>query len=152
LQMGFHNQMISRTPELFWGTCLSGQISLNGISYFLCIDVISYRKSHLRPKDMVHVRKECRSFTTHFTWIGKNSNSSGFPRDLGEGLSDRQSIGEEESEVGMIEPRILSGQMPEADQGAWCFLNSLHHSNIFHENSLWDRADGAKGIRTRPTE
>jgi hypothetical protein len=37
---------------------------------------------------------------------------------LGEGLSDGQFIGEEEeSEVGMIEPRILSGQIPEEDQG-----------------------------------
>jgi hypothetical protein len=35
---------------------------------------------------------------------------------LGEGLSDRLSIDEEkESEVGMAEPRVLSGKIPPAD-------------------------------------
>jgi hypothetical protein len=40
----------------------------------------------------------------------KDSDSAGLSRDLGERLSDRKSIGQaEESEVGMVEPRILPG-------------------------------------------
>jgi hypothetical protein len=70
----------------------------------------------------------------------KNLNNTGFPKHLRDGTSDRRSIGEEEeSEVGMIESRILSGKLPEADQDTSCFLNDLHHSNIFLEDSLWDR-------------
>jgi hypothetical protein len=33
--------------------------------------------------------------------------------------------------VGMVEPRILSGEVPEADQGMSCVRNALGHSNIF---------------------
>jgi hypothetical protein len=59
---------------------------------------------------------------------------------LGEGLSDRRSIGEEEkSKVGMAEPRLLSGEIPEEDWGTWCLINTLHHSNIFPQELLWDR-------------
>jgi hypothetical protein len=46
---------------------------------------------------------------------GKNSNSTELSRDLRDGLSDRKPIGEaEESEVGVVEPRILPNQMQEA--------------------------------------
>jgi hypothetical protein len=37
-----------------------------------------------------------------------------FPGDLGEGLSDRQPAGEEESEVVIVEPKIRPDQIPEA--------------------------------------
>jgi hypothetical protein len=36
---------------------------------------------------------------------------------------DRSIDDEGESKVGIVEPRILSGQILEADQGTWCFLN-----------------------------
>jgi hypothetical protein len=46
----------------------------------------------------------------------KNSNNTRFLGNSGEGLFDRRSIGDEdESKVGTAEPRILSGEIPEAD-------------------------------------
>jgi hypothetical protein len=52
-----------------------------------------------------------KSFLLDNQWR-KNSNNTGFLRDLGEELSDRRSIGEkDESEVWIVESGRFSGQM-----------------------------------------
>jgi hypothetical protein len=60
-------------------------------------------------KGRFHLLAERRNFLPCGPW-GKDSDSAGLSRALGERPSDRKFIGEaEDSEVGMIEPRILSG-------------------------------------------
>jgi hypothetical protein len=54
---------------------------------------------------------------------------------LGDGLSDKKPIGEaEESEVGMIEQRILPNQIQEAIKSTWCLVNNHHYIALFDEN------------------
>jgi hypothetical protein len=54
---------------------------------------------------------------------------------LGEELSDRKPIGEaEESEVGMIEPKILLNQIQEATKSTWRLVNNHHDTALFDEN------------------
>jgi hypothetical protein len=52
-----------------------------------------------------------------------------------EGLSDRKPIGEgEESELGMVEPRILASQMHEAIKNTCCLVNDHHYTTLFDGN------------------
>jgi hypothetical protein len=65
----------------------------------------------------------------------ENSNSTGLSKDLGEGLSDRKSISEaEESEVGMVESRILPNQIEEAIKSTWRLVNKHYYTCLFDEN------------------
>jgi hypothetical protein len=71
--------------------------------------------------------------------IAGKPGESNARRNLGEGLSDRESVGEVwESEMRMIEPRILPGRIYEAIKDTWCQVNNHHHAAVFDENSIWN--------------
>jgi hypothetical protein len=60
---------------------------------------------------------------------------TGLSRDMGEGLSDRKPIGEaEESELEMVEPRILANQIHEAIKSTWRLVNDHHYAVLFDGN------------------
>jgi hypothetical protein len=57
---------------------------------------------------------------------------------LEEGLSDKKPIGEAgESEVGMIEPRILPNQIQEVIKSTWYLVSNHHYTVLFDENRTW---------------
>jgi hypothetical protein len=98
----------------------------------------THNSPNLLGKSEFHLPAERWNFLPCSAW-GKNSNNAGLPRDLGEGLSDRKPIDEaEESEVGMVEPRILPNQIQETVKNLRCLLNNHHNTALFDENRIWN--------------
>jgi hypothetical protein len=64
-------------------------------------------------------------------------NGTGLPRDLREGLSDKECIGEaEESEMGMAESNTLPNQIHEMIKSTWYQVNNHDCKAMFDKETI----------------